>query len=57
MLHHACVYETFGISKYFPVKLQEFWIRAETIGNPLTPQCFLLRVCALQCILRYRMVP
>src|SRR5690554_8232665 len=38
------VYETFGISKHFPVKLQELSIRAETLDNPLTAKCFIYDV-------------
>jgi hypothetical protein len=50
------VYETFGISKYFPVKLQVTLIRAETLDNPLTAKCFIYDVCALQCVLSYHRV-
>ena len=35
------VYETFGISKHFPVKLQILLIQAETLNNPLTANCFI----------------
>lgn len=38
------VYETFGISKHFPVKLQELLIRAETLDNSLTAKCFIYDV-------------
>ena len=38
------VYETFGISKHFPVKLQVLLIRAETLDNPLTAKCFIYDV-------------
>jgi hypothetical protein len=38
------VYETFGISKHFPVKLQLLLIRAETFDNPLTAKCFIYDV-------------
>jgi hypothetical protein len=38
------VYETFGISKHFPVKLQVPLIRAETLDNPLTAKCFIYDV-------------
>ena len=41
------VYETFGISKHFPVKLQLLLIRAETFDNALTAKCFIHVVCAL----------
>lgn len=34
--HVGYVYETFGISKQFPVKLQLLYIRAEQLDNPLT---------------------
>ncbi len=35
------VYETFGISKRFPFKLQQLLIRAETLAKPLTAKCFI----------------
>ena len=38
---NGCVYETFGISKRFPIKLQLLLIRAETPDNPLTAKCFI----------------
>ena len=38
------VYETFGISKHFPVKLQVLLIRAEMLDNPLTAKCFIYDV-------------
>jgi len=38
------VYETFGISKHFHVKLQVLLIRDETLGNPLTAKCFIYDV-------------
>jgi hypothetical protein len=41
------VYETFGISKHFPVKLQVLLIRAETLDNPLTAKCFIYDVVAV----------
>ena len=41
------VYETFGISKHFPVKLQALLIRAETFDNPLTAKCFIYDVSGL----------
>jgi hypothetical protein len=41
------VYETFGISKHFPVKLLMSLIRAETLDNPLITKCFIYDVCAL----------
>lgn len=39
--HNGCVYETFGISKRFPIKLQLLLKRAETLNNPLTAKCFI----------------
>ena len=41
---NGCVYETFGISKHCPVKLQELLIRAEMLDNPLTAKCFIYDV-------------
>ena len=38
---NGCVYETFGITKRFPIKLQLFLIRAETLDKPLTAKCFI----------------
>ena len=38
------VYETFGISKHFPIKLQLLLIRAETLDKPLTAKCFIYDV-------------
>ena len=38
------VYETFGISKHFSVKLQVLLIRAEMLDNPLTGKCFIYDV-------------
>src|SRR5690554_216526 len=38
------VYETFGISKRIPVKLQLLLIWAETFDNPLTAKCFIYDV-------------
>jgi hypothetical protein len=40
------VYETFGISKHFPVKLQVLLIRAEKLDNPMTAKCFIYDVTA-----------
>jgi hypothetical protein len=40
------VYETFGIPKLFPVKLQLLLIRAKTPDKPLTAKCFIQVVCA-----------
>jgi hypothetical protein len=44
LVHNGHVYETFGISKHFPVKLQVLLIRAETLDNPLTAKCFIYDV-------------
>lgn len=44
IVHFGCVYETFGISKHFPVKLQVLLIRAETLDIPLTAKCFIYDV-------------
>src|SRR5690554_3680371 len=41
------VYETFGISKHFLVKLQVLLIRAETFDNALTAKCFIYDVMRL----------
>ena len=41
------VYETFGISKQFPVKLQLLLIRDGTLRKALTAKCFIYDVCAL----------
>ena len=38
------VYETFGIWKHFPVKLQVLLKRAETLDNALTAKCFIYDV-------------
>ncbi len=42
--HNGYVYETFGISKHFPVKLQQLLIRAEMLDNPLIAECFIYDV-------------
>jgi|GEM_PF-2764063 len=42
--HNGCVYETFGISKHCPIKLQVLLIRAETLDNTLTAKCFIYDV-------------
>ena len=42
--HNGWVYETLGISKHIPVKLQVPLIRAETLDNPLTARCFIYDV-------------
>jgi len=44
MLGNGRVYETFGISKHFRVKLQVLLIRAEMLDNPLTAKCFIYDV-------------
>ena len=44
MLGNGHVYETFGISKHLPVKLQLLLIRAEMSDNPLTAKCFIYDV-------------
>ena len=44
------VYETFGISKRFPIKLQLLLIRAERLDKPLTAKCFIYDVRAM-CII------
>ncbi len=41
MTANGCVYETFGITKRLPIKLQLFLIRAETLDKPLTAKCFI----------------
>ena len=41
MHDNGCVYETFGISKRLPIKLQLLLIRAETLDKPLTAKCFI----------------
>ncbi len=38
------LYETFGISMYFPVNLQVLLIRAIPLNNPLTAKCFIYDV-------------
>ena len=35
------VYETFGISKRFAIKLQLLLIRAKTLDKPLIAKCFI----------------
>ena len=44
LVGNGYVYETFGISKHFPVKLQVLLIRAERFDNPLTAKCFIYDV-------------
>ena len=44
MHNNGCVYETFGISKHFPVKLPQLLIRGGTLDNPLTAKCFIYDV-------------
>ena len=50
MMHNGYVYETFGISKHFPVKLQVLLIRAKmfnlTRHPPLRQTALELRLCA-----------
>jgi hypothetical protein len=41
MFGNGCVYETFGISKRFPIKLQLLLIRAVLLDKPLTAKCFI----------------
>jgi len=38
---NGCVYETFGISKHFPVKLQLLLTRDVLLDKPLTAKCFI----------------
>ena len=52
MPHNGCVYETFGISKRFPIKLQLLLIRAVPLDKPLTAKCFIHVVCALHVLCR-----
>ncbi len=47
------VYETFGISKHFPVKLQVPLIRAEMLDNPLTAKCFIYDVTCWRSVYRH----
>src|SRR5690554_2813371 len=44
MTPNGCVYETFGTSKHFPVKLQVLLIRAKMLDNTLTAKCFIYDV-------------
>ena len=44
LVYNGYVYETFGISKHFPVKLKLRLIRAETFDNALTAKCFIYDV-------------
>ena len=44
MKPNGYVYETFGISKHFPVNIQQILIRAETPDKPLTAKCFIYDV-------------
>ena len=44
LYHNGHVYETFGISKHFPVKLQLLLIRVEMLHNALTAKCFIYDV-------------
>ena len=43
-MHNGYVYETFGISKHLPFKLQLLLIRVEAFDNPLTAKCFIYDV-------------
>ena len=43
MPYNGYVYETFGISKHFHVKLQVLLIRTEMLDNPLTANMFYIR--------------
>ena len=42
--NNGYVYETFGISKHFPIKLQLLLIRAEMLDNALIAKCFIYDV-------------
>jgi hypothetical protein len=44
MKPNGYVYETFGTSKHFPVKLQILFIWAEMFDNALTAKCFIYDV-------------
>jgi hypothetical protein len=44
LTYNAHVYETFGISKHFPVNLQAHLTRAGTLDNALTAKCFIYDV-------------
>ncbi len=46
MFGNGYVYETFGISKHLPVKLQILLIRTETLDKPLIAKCFIYDVTA-----------
>ncbi len=50
MPHNGYVYETFGISKHFPVKLQVPLIRANMFDKPLTAKCFIYDI-VLSCFI------
>ena len=41
---NGCVYETFGISKYFPVKLKLLLLQAGMFDNALAAKCFIFDV-------------
>ncbi len=47
LTHNGYVYETFGISKHIPIKLQLLLIRAEIPDNAMIAKCFIYDVCAL----------
>ena len=51
LVGNGYVYETFGISKLFLVKLQLLLIRAETLGNQLTAKCYIYDVVGMFIIL------
>ena len=53
LVYNGYVYETFGISKHIPVKLQRLLIRAEMFDNPLTAKCFICDVIAM-CIFSHQ---
>ena len=44
MKPNGYVYETFGISKHFPVKLQLIMMRAKMFDNALIAKCFIYDV-------------
>src|SRR5690554_7725665 len=39
--YNGYVYETFGITKRLPIKIQLLLIRAKTLDKPLTAKCFI----------------
>ena len=54
-LYNGYVYETFGISKHFPVKLQVLLIRAEMFHNALTAKCFIYDVTCCVFLFRHKL--